>query len=255
MIPGIHNYSEIGKLNKVLLHRPGLELEALTPSTMERLLFDDIPFLKVAQEEHDRFAEVLRENGVEVVYYVQETAKALSTPKLQQSLIEDFLDLSLGRHGADVRAAGGICVVVGVRADLVAFRLLAFQDFWRENAQMNRAPFEYNEAYPHIVLQAFLQRVLNGGGEIIREMALGKGALDLGVLFKGRKYAVEVKLRYLWDKNPDKALSQVRGYIDRLGVDEGWLVVFDPDMAKPWDEKISHEDRTVDGKPIHVFYC
>ncbi len=133
--------------------------------------------------------------------------------------------------------------------------LLAFQDFWRENAQMNRAPFEYNEAYPHIVLQAFLQRVLNGGGEIIREMALGKGALDLGVLFKGRKYAVEVKLRYLWDRNPEKALSQVRGYVDRLGVDEGWLVVFDPDMAKPWDAKISHEDRTVDGKPIHVFYC
>ncbi len=95
MIPGIHNYSEIGKLNKVLLHRPGLELEALTPSTMERLLFDDIPFLKVAQQEHDRFAEVLRENGVEVVYYVEETAKALSTPQLQQSLIEDFLDLSL----------------------------------------------------------------------------------------------------------------------------------------------------------------
>ena len=95
MIPGIHNYSEIGKLNKVLLHRPGLELEALTPSTMERLLFDDIPFLKVAQQEHDRFAEVLRENGVEVVYYVQETAKALSTPKIQQSLIEDFLNLSL----------------------------------------------------------------------------------------------------------------------------------------------------------------
>ena len=95
MIPGIHNYSEIGKLNKVLLHRPGLELDALTPSTMERLLFDDIPFLKVAQQEHDRFAEVLRENGVEVVYYVQETAKALSTPQLQQSLIEDFLDLSL----------------------------------------------------------------------------------------------------------------------------------------------------------------
>ena len=95
MIPGIHNYSEIGKLNKVLLHRPGLELEALTPSPMERLLFDDIPFLKVAQQEHDRFAEVLRENGVEVVYYVEETAKALSTPQLQQSLIEDFLDLSL----------------------------------------------------------------------------------------------------------------------------------------------------------------
>lgn len=94
MIPGIHNYSEIGKLNKVLLHRPGLELEALTPSTMERLLFDDIPYLKVAKEEHDRFAEILRENGVEVVYYVEEVAKAISTPELQEQLINDFLDLS-----------------------------------------------------------------------------------------------------------------------------------------------------------------
>ena len=133
--------------------------------------------------------------------------------------------------------------------------LLAFQDFWRENANMNRAPFEFNEAYPHIVLQAFLQRVLNGGGEIIREMALGKGALDLGVLYHGAKYAVEVKLRYLWDRSPEKALEQVRRYTDHLGVGEGWLVVFDPDMAKPWNEKIAHEDRTVDGRPIHVFYC
>lgn len=94
MIPGIHNFSEIGKLNKVLLHRPGLELEALTPSTMERLLFDDIPYLKVAQEEHDRFAEILRENGVEVIYYVDEVAKALSTLELQEDLISEFLNLS-----------------------------------------------------------------------------------------------------------------------------------------------------------------
>ena len=43
MHPGIHNYSEIGKLNRVLLHRPGREIEALTPATMERLLFDDVP--------------------------------------------------------------------------------------------------------------------------------------------------------------------------------------------------------------------
>lgn len=94
MVPGIHNFSEIGKLNKVLLHRPGYELEALTPSTMERLLFDDIPYLKVAQQEHDRFAEILRENGVEVVYYVEEAAKALSTPELQKQLVEEFLTIS-----------------------------------------------------------------------------------------------------------------------------------------------------------------
>ena len=53
MYPGIHNFSEIGKLNKVLLHRPGRELEKLTPGNFERLLFDDIPYLDVAQKEHD----------------------------------------------------------------------------------------------------------------------------------------------------------------------------------------------------------
>lgn len=94
MYPGIHNFSEIGKLNKVLLHRPGLELEALTPATLERLLFDDIPYLKVAQQEHDRFAEILRENGVEVIYYVEETAKALADEKIRAQFVKEFLDLS-----------------------------------------------------------------------------------------------------------------------------------------------------------------
>ena len=87
MYSGIHNFSEIGKLNKVLLHRPGEELESLTPATLERLLFDDIPYLKVAQEEHDRFAEVLRENGVEVIYYVDEVAT--KQPTSLMDLVDD----------------------------------------------------------------------------------------------------------------------------------------------------------------------
>ncbi|MBQ6900092.1 MAG: arginine deiminase [Firmicutes bacterium] len=94
MHPGIHNFSEIGKLNKVLLHRPGKELEALTPATMERLLFDDIPYLKVAQEEHDIFAKILRDNGCEPIYYVEETAKAITDPKVREQFLSDFLRLS-----------------------------------------------------------------------------------------------------------------------------------------------------------------
>ena len=94
MHPGIHNYSEIGKLNKVLLHRIGEEVEGLVPDNFERLLFDDIPFLKVAQQEHDRFAEVLRENGVEVVYYVDETAKALADPTIKKEFLNKMLDES-----------------------------------------------------------------------------------------------------------------------------------------------------------------
>ena len=64
----IHVRSEIAPLKKVLLHRPGNELLNLTPDNLKELLFDDIPYLKTAQLEHDRFAEVLRENNVEVVY-------------------------------------------------------------------------------------------------------------------------------------------------------------------------------------------
>lgn len=71
--------SEIKPLKKVLLHRPGKELENLTPDTLERLLFDDIPFLEVAQAEHDAFAQTLRDNGVEVVYLEELMAEVLDT--------------------------------------------------------------------------------------------------------------------------------------------------------------------------------
>ncbi len=91
MKPGINNYSEIGKLNKVLLHRLGEEIEGLVPDNFERLLFDDIPYLKIAQKEHDRFADILRENDVEVVYYVDETAKALNTKEIRKNFVEEFI--------------------------------------------------------------------------------------------------------------------------------------------------------------------
>ena len=67
----LHIRSEIGRLKKVMLHRPGREFLNLSPDSMGRLLFDDIPYLAAAQEEHDRFAELLRENDVEVLYLDQ----------------------------------------------------------------------------------------------------------------------------------------------------------------------------------------
>ena len=91
--------------------------------------------------------------------------------------------------------------------------------------------------------------------KIIREMALGKGALDLGVLFRGGKYAVEVKLKYLYEKNREKAYDQVCRYMNHLGVAEGWLVVFDPDLTGDWDSKLSHEDVVREGKTVHLFRC
>ena len=79
----------------MLLHRPGQELEHLVPGSLERLLFDDIPYLKGAQAEHDRFAQVLRDNGVEVVYLSKLTAEALSQDKaLKEAFIRDFTQKS-----------------------------------------------------------------------------------------------------------------------------------------------------------------
>ena len=80
--------SEIGPLKKVLLHRPGAELLNLTPDTLSRLLFDDIPFLPDAQKEHDEFASILRENGIEVVYLEDLMAEVL---ELDDSILEKFI--------------------------------------------------------------------------------------------------------------------------------------------------------------------
>ena len=87
-VAAINVKSEIKPLKKVLLHRPGNELLNLTPDTLERLLFDDIPFLEVAQAEHDAFAQVLRDNGVEVVYLEDLMAEVLD---LSEEIRDEFL--------------------------------------------------------------------------------------------------------------------------------------------------------------------
>lgn len=89
----IHVTSEIGKLKKVLLHRPGKELLNLTPDTLQELLFDDIPFLQNAQQEHDEFARVLRENGTEVVYLEDLMAEVLDiSPDIRKKFIIQFMN-------------------------------------------------------------------------------------------------------------------------------------------------------------------
>lgn len=89
----ISNFSEIAPLQKVLMHRPGEEFLNLTPNTLERLLFDDIPYLKTAQEEHDAYANALRAEGVEVVYLTDLAAEALDAGgrTVRKKFIEQFI--------------------------------------------------------------------------------------------------------------------------------------------------------------------
>ena len=91
-IPAINVNSEIGKLKKVMLHRPGKELENLMPEYLDRLLFDDIPYLRIAQEEHDSFADILRQNDVEVVYLSDLVAESIVNQDVRDELIAELIN-------------------------------------------------------------------------------------------------------------------------------------------------------------------
>ncbi len=128
--------------------------------------------------------------------------------------------------------------------------MAAFQQFWRENSGADKDIMGYRESVPHLVLMAFLQRVTNGGGHINREMALGTGRLDLCVEFRGARYAIEVKTSANFQR--EKSYAQCAKYLDSLGLDEGWMPIFEKSKEKSWDEKIYSRDEIVDGKTIHV---
>lgn len=87
----INVFSEIGKLKTVLVHRPGKELENLMPDYLERLLFDDIPYLEQAQKEHDQFAELLKSKDIEVLYLEDLAAEALINEEVKNQFIDQYL--------------------------------------------------------------------------------------------------------------------------------------------------------------------
>ncbi|MEM9458301.1 MAG: hypothetical protein AAGF11_29260 [Myxococcota bacterium] len=129
-----------------------------------------------------------------------------------------------------------------------------WQEFWREDGHLSAEGFAYREAGPHLMLMAFLQRIINGGGTIVREYGLGRGALDLMVEWHGQRHAIEVKLRR--DTTTEsRALDQVTGYLDRLGLDEGWLVLFDLRQGPSWNERLTTRPVEHHGKRVVVVGC
>jgi hypothetical protein len=129
-----------------------------------------------------------------------------------------------------------------------------FQQFWRENSDVWVERFQYKEAAPHLILQAFLQRVFNGGGDVRREMATGKNRLDLCITYNNKKYPVELKINR-GKKSIEKGIEQTLGYMDTLGCAEGWLVAFDRDNKKSWDKKIYQKAEAINEKTVNIFGC
>jgi hypothetical protein len=131
------------------------------------------------------------------------------------------------------------------------FLLQEFQQFWRENSDIWIDRFQYREAAPHLILQAFLQRVINGGGDIIREMAAGTKRTDLCLVYEGYKYPIELKIRRN-DKTTAEGIEQIMNYMDIFGCTEGWLAIFDRRPEITWDDKIYIKKETVGEKTVTV---
>ena len=135
--------------------------------------------------------------------------------------------------------------------------LAAFRAWWRQNADIASRPIpEYPEAVPHLALCAFLQRVVNGGGRVHREFAAGRGAMDLLIDYGPDRFAVEIKrvrTRDSLEGVVESGVAQLGRYLDTVGLDHGWLVVFDVRPDRTWDERLwTREERTQDGKRIVV---
>ena len=117
--------------------------------------------------------------------------------------------------------------------------LAAFQEFFREHSEHWVQRFDYLEAGPQLLLQAFLQRVVNGGGCIEREYGLGRGRTDLLIVWPQgvatRRFVVECKMLHRsLEQTVHDGLAQTAAYMDRCGAEEGHLVLFDRTEGKPW---------------------
>jgi hypothetical protein len=126
--------------------------------------------------------------------------------------------------------------------DLDALRQ-AFMDFWLQHGEPLLNSTAYHEIAPHLVLMAFLHRVINGGGTLDREYAIGSDRMDLCLRYGPTTLAIEIKVQRSDRKNQlTRGLTQIDSYLARLGLNSGWLVIFDRRAtAPPLEERLRHE--------------
>ncbi len=167
-------------------------------------------------------------------------------PRQLTRVAQDAFDLSPPRY---VRADGKLDV---------ALLLEEFQSFFRRHSEHWRNRFAYEEAWPQLLLQAFLQRVVNGGGRIEREYALGSGRVDLLIVWplaaRVQEVAVECKVvreRDALERTIADGVKQTARYVERCGAEAGHLVVIDCRENRTWEEKVFH--RRPDAAPIEVW--
>lgn len=136
--------------------------------------------------------------------------------------------------------------------------LVAFQQFFREHSESWGKRFDYTEAAPQLLLQAFLQRIVNGGGRVEREYGLGRKRTDLLAIwpYPGgvQRAVIELKLRYgTLEATLAEGLPQTWEYADRCAADEAHLIIFDRSPDRPWDEETFRRTETFRNHAITVW--
>ena len=235
--------------------------------------------LIVRRETHlDQLADKLREDRVRRI--VEPMLSGDDQPDISARDIEYVRDLGLVAQHGPLRIANPVYAEVVPReltyaaqevlsqetawyvdagGGLDVVKLLeAFQAFFREHSEHWVGRFEYREAGPQLLLQAFLQRIVNGGGRIEREYGLGRGRTDLLILWpqggRTRKFVVECKMlrrRSLASTMRD-GVEQTAAYMDRCAAEAGHLVIFDRREGK-WEEKVYHRRESGAGVEVDVW--
>ena len=133
--------------------------------------------------------------------------------------------------------------------------LETFVAFYRRHSESWMERFDYREAGHQLLLMAFFQRIINGGGRIEREMAVGNGRTDLAIYWKDQQIPIEIKLHH--DKYiREDGLVQLSRYMDKLGEPKGYLIIFEkrPSSELPWEERIRQEVEQVEGREIEIWW-
>jgi len=135
--------------------------------------------------------------------------------------------------------------------------LVAFQKFFLKHSESWIERFNYKEAGPQLLLQAFLQRIVNSGGRVEREYGLGKMRTDILVTWfferKRQEAVIELKIKYdSLEKTIKKGLKQTAKYMDKCGTSEGYLVIFDRDDKKTWDDRTFQKKGSYNGYSIEI---
>ena len=173
-------------------------------------------------------------------------------------------------HATQVAMPQQTAWFVDASGDLDVDKLLqAFQAFFRENSEHWLGRFDYQEAGPQLILQAYLQRIVNGGGRIHREYGLGRGATDTLILWPTdpkqpsdlwRRIVIECKVVYeaqrrSVDRMVDEGIAQTAAYMERSGAETGHLVLFDRRSNRDWSEKVFRRREMHGERQVVVWGC